>query len=152
MENNQLQKLVEELSIKKFQRPFLHKAIFNTRLRTTGGRYLLGTHNIELNKLYLEEHGIEELKGIILHELCHYHLHLMKKGYKHEDKDFKELMKRVGAPRYCKPLVKLKKKKKTQEIKYKYICTSCGQIYLRKRKVDLKRYVCGKCANPLKES
>ncbi|XZF75817.1 SprT family protein [Bacillus sp. AL-1R] len=149
MDNEEIQKLVEELSITYFNRPFLHQATFNTRLRTTGGRYLLKTSNIELNKFYFEEHGIEELKGIILHELCHYHLHIMKRGYKHEDKDFKELLKKVGAPRYCKPLNSIKKR--THSYKYKYRCSGCGQTFLRKRKVDIKRYVCGLCKSPLKQ-
>lgn len=150
MENEILQKLVEELSLKHFNRPFLHQATFNARLRTTGGRYLLKTSNVELNKLYFQEHGIEELKGIILHELCHYHLHIMKKGYKHEDKDFKDLLKQVGAPRYCKPLTATTKKR-IVPYKYRYICTKCGQTYLRKRKVDLKRFVCGICKSTLKQ-
>jgi SprT-like protein len=149
MENEEIQKLVEELSITYFQRPFLHQATFNPRLRTTGGRYLLKTSNIELNKLYYMEYGIEELRGIILHELCHYHLHLMKKGYKHQDKDFKDLLKKVGAPRYCKPLSSIKKR--TISYKYRYSCTKCGQIYLRKRKIDLKRFVCGRCKSTLKQ-
>lgn len=147
MDNESLQQFVEELSIKYFNRPFLHLASFNSRLKTTGGRYLLKTGNIELNKLYYEEHGIEELKGIILHELCHYHLHLMKMGYKHGDKDFKTLLKQVGAPRYCKPLSSLEKRKVSY--KYHYICTKCNQSYLRRRKIDLKRYVCGKCKSSL---
>ena len=149
MENESLQKLVEELSNTYFQRPFLHQASFNPRLRTTGGRYLLKTGNIELNLLYYKEHGFDELKGIILHELCHYHLHLTGKGYKHQDKDFKELLKKVGAPRYCKPLASIKRK--SVVYKYKYICTGCEQPFLRKRKVDLKRFVCGKCKSPLKQ-
>lgn len=148
MENETLQKLVEELSITYFKRPFLHKASFNSRLRTTGGRYLLKTSNIELNKLYYNEHGLEELKGIILHELCHYHLHLMKRGYKHEDHDFKILLKHVGAPRYCKPLTSTKKR--ILEYKHKYVCTNCSQPYIRKRKIDLKRFVCGICKSKLK--
>ena len=41
MTDLELQHLVEELSIKYFERPFVHKAYFNYRLRTTGGRYLL---------------------------------------------------------------------------------------------------------------
>ncbi len=39
MTEAQLQKLVEEISLKFFRRPFRHRAIFNKRLKTTGGRY-----------------------------------------------------------------------------------------------------------------
>ena len=75
-------------SLKKYLRIFLisdfiHQALFNPRLITTGGRYLLYSHNIEINKKYLDQLGMDELIGIIKHELCHYHLHLEGKGYKH---------------------------------------------------------------------
>lgn len=80
MDNRELQKLVEEISLKDFNRRFKHLASFNPRLRTTGGRYLLRSHNIEINKKYLDERGIDEIIGIIKHELCHYHLHIGKRG------------------------------------------------------------------------
>ena len=48
--------------------------------------------------------GEKELIGIIKHELCHYHLHLEGKGYQHQDQEFKKLLKKVGAPRFCTPL------------------------------------------------
>ncbi|MFP3491042.1 SprT family protein, partial [Staphylococcus sp. SIMBA_130] len=75
---------------------FRHKAMFNARLKTTGGRYMLRSHNLEFNQKHYDEFGQDELIGIIKHELCHYHLHLQKKGYKHQDKDFKRLLKDVG--------------------------------------------------------
>ncbi|MGG5830943.1 hypothetical protein ACQ4LK_11240, partial [Bacillus pumilus] len=31
-----------------FGKAFRHQAVFNDRLKTTGGRYLLGTHNLSL--------------------------------------------------------------------------------------------------------
>ncbi|MDK2599449.1 SprT family protein [Bacillus stercoris] len=80
MDNIELQKLTEDISETYFKKPFRHQALFNDRLKTTGGRYLLTSHNIELNRKYLIEHGREELIGIIKHELCHYHLHLEGKG------------------------------------------------------------------------
>lgn len=104
MNDLELQALVEKISLEHFQKPFRHKAYFNNRLRTTGGRYMLRTHHIEINRKYLEQLGLEELKGIIKHELCHYHLHLEGKGYRHRDADFKNLLKKVNAPRYCTPL------------------------------------------------
>ena len=88
MNQEQLQKLVEDISVTTFKKRFVHSAYFNSRLRTTGGRYLLQSHNIEINKKYYDEQGVEELVGIIKHELCHYHLHLEKKGYQHKDPDF----------------------------------------------------------------
>src|SRR3954470_8114675 len=102
MEQKELQTLVEKISLEFFGKTFRHMALFNLRLRSTGGRYLLGTHNIEINKKYLEQLGEKELLGIVKHELCHYHLHLEGKGYQHKDLEFKALMKKVGAPRFCK--------------------------------------------------
>ncbi|WP_419882744.1 SprT family protein [Peribacillus sp. B-H-3] len=149
MDNRELQLLVEEISEKDFNKPFSHKAIFNHRLKTTGGRYLLLSHNIEINKKYFEERGMEELIGIIKHELCHYHLHLEKKGYKHRDRDFRDLLNEVGAPRFCKPLEEAAKKAAKPKKILKYECLECRQIYLRRRRVDTARYVCGKCKGRL---
>jgi SprT-like protein len=148
LDNHSLQTLVEELSSKYFNRPFRHIALFNSRLRTTGGRYLLRSHNIEINKKYYEAHGRDELIGIIKHELCHYHLHLEGKGYQHRDQDFKQLMSIVGAPRFCSPLESETKKIQSQ---HQYTCTGCNTFYKRKRRVNLSRYVCGKCGGKLKE-
>ena len=55
---------------------------------------MLANHSIEINPLVFEIHGMNELVGVIKHELCHYHLHLEGKGYKHRDADFRELFKR----------------------------------------------------------
>ncbi|MCM3024802.1 SprT family protein [Heyndrickxia ginsengihumi] len=147
MNNVQLQKLVEEISLQYFQKPFLHTAIFNPRLRTTGGRYLLNSHHIEINKKYLDELGEAELIGIIKHELCHYHLHINGKGYQHRDQDFKLLLQKVDAPRYCSSLPSRKDAKSGKM--YEYICSQCGIVYRRRKKVDVKRYVCGKCKGKL---
>ena len=149
MTNEELQKLVEDISWDYFRRSFEHKATFNPRLRTTGGRYLLSTHNIEINKTYYDLMGLDELVGIIKHELCHYHLHLLNKGYQHKDADFKSLLKRVGGPRYCSPLPIESKKGKSKKILI-YSCVSCKQQYTRKKRMDIKKYVCGKCKGRLK--
>ncbi len=80
MTEQQLQALVEELSLRYFKRPFIHRAYFNRRLKTTGGRYLLMSHDIEINEKMLTKHGKAILIGTIKHELCHYHLHLTGQG------------------------------------------------------------------------
>lgn len=148
MDNEMLQELVEDISEREFCKTFRHQASFNPRLRTTGGRYLLRSHNIEINEKYFLEGGIDVLTGIIKHELCHYHLHLEGKGYQHRDASFRKLLREVEAPRFCKPLAsqQIKKKKKRTLM---YSCTSCSQIYQRKRKINLTKYVCGKCKGRL---
>jgi SprT-like protein len=151
MEEKELQKLVEKVSIDYFGKLFRHKASFNGRLRSTGGRYLLGTHNIEINKKYLDQLGMEELIGIIKHELCHYHLHLEGKGYQHRDQDFKMLLNLVGAPRFCSQLLD-KPIKRTVKKWLIYQCVNCQLQYKRKRRIDTSRYVCGKCKGKLKKT
>jgi len=110
MMDEELQKLVEKVSADFFGNPFLHEAKHNGRLRTTGGRYLLADHSIEINPTVLKLHGMEDLVGVIKHELCHYHLHIEGKGYQHRDADFRKLLKETSSPRFCKPLVKRKQK------------------------------------------
>ncbi|GHI01342.1 SprT family protein [Neobacillus kokaensis] len=149
MNDIELQLLVEKISVEIFGQPFKHKASFNSKLRTTGGRYLLGTHNIEINKKYLEQLGKEELIGIIKHELCHYHLHLEGKGHQHRDMDFKLLLKKVGAPRFCSQLPEEAKTKRSAKKILFYQCGDCHLTYQRKRRIDTSRYVCGKCRGKL---
>ncbi|BGE81947.1 SprT family protein [Staphylococcus petrasii] len=145
MNNKDLQQLVETISLESFNRRFKHEAYFNKRLRTTGGRYLLSSHNIEINPKQYERYGRAALVDIIKHELCHYHLHLLGKGYKHRDEDFKRLSEKVEVPRYCKALESYE-----QRANYIYKCVSCGSEYLRIKKVDVGRMRCGKCGGKLK--
>ncbi|MBP1937422.1 SprT-like protein [Paenibacillus sediminis] len=107
------------------------------------------THNIEINPHQLNAYGEAEVEKIIKHELCHYHLHLAKKGYQHRDPDFKALLKQVGGSRYCKSLPD-QGKKRVLPYRYKLVCQTCKTVYMRKRKVDPRRYRCGKCRGELK--
>lgn len=150
MKKEELQQLVEQVSLQCFKLPFCHTALFNKRLRTTGGRYLLQNHNIELNQSYYEAFGKDELIEVIKHELCHYHLHIAGRGYKHRDADFRRLLAEVGAPRFCKTIPGAASKK--QSSSHIYQCAACGLQYLRKRRVDLKRYRCGRCKGNLIEA
>jgi SprT-like protein len=146
MTDAELQFLVEKISIQSFHKPFLHKAYFNPRLRTTGGRYMLGSHNIDINRKYFDEHGMDELMGIIKHELCHYHLHIEGKGYKHGDEDFKRLLNEVGGPRHCSILTSVNNRKRYLI----YVCSKCGLEFKRRRKINIRKYVCGRCKGKLK--
>lgn len=101
-----------------------------------------------MNKKYLDQLGIDELIGIIKHELCHYHLHLEGKGYKHRDNDFKKLLRTVEAPRYCSSLPEALEKRKRRTV-LTYICSDCRIVYKRKKRIDTKRYVCGTCNGKL---
>lgn len=145
MENNDLQNLVCDVSEEFFNKSFEHKAIYNCRLKTTAGRYLLKSHNIEINPMTYETYGIDELTNVIKHELCHYHLHLQGKGYMHKDIEFKELLKKVGGSRFSRQIAQ----KTELPVRYKLVCTKCNQIYYRKRKMNYKKFRCGKCNGKL---
>jgi len=145
MDDRELNDLVNRVSIDFFNKPFAHNATFNLRLRSTGGRYLTSTHNLEFNKKALEVYGLEELINIIKHELCHYHLHILGKGYRHKDKDFKNTLLQVKGTRYSKPLISNNK----IQTNYQLMCKNCKQIYHRKRKINHKKYRCSKCLGKL---
>lgn len=146
MTDQELQAWVERISMESFGLPFLHRARFNPRLRSTGGRYFTTTHHIEISSLYYQTYGAEDTEKVIKHELCHYHLHLTGRGYRHRDRDFKELLQQVGGTRYCKPPARKRR------LPYRYLlrCQSCGLEYMRKRRLDPERYVCGRCRGRLK--
>ncbi|MGL4820492.1 MAG: SprT family protein [Bacilli bacterium] len=140
MTDKQLQVWVECISEQDFGKPFRHKAYFNDRLRTTGGRYMLRTGAIEINPHYYEQYGETDTIGVIRHELCHYHLHQEGKGYQHRDQDFRMLLSRVGAPRFCKSMPS-----RQASVVYHYVCTTCTTKFIRKRRMNTARYRCGKC-------
>ncbi|MBN8237115.1 SprT family protein [Halobacillus kuroshimensis] len=142
----QLEAWTDELSRKYFDKPFVDDVYFNSRLRTTGGRYIPSKRTIEINPKYIVELDGAELEGIIKHELCHYHLHIEGKGFGHGDPEFKDLLHKTDSPRFCAQLPSEKKKGF-----HHYECVQCGQTYQRKRKVDTKKYHCGKCKGRLKK-
>ena len=147
MTDAELQRRVEEISLSSFGKPFRHRARFNGRLRSTGGRYFTKSHHIEISRRHLEAFGTEEMDKVIKHELCHYHLHLARMGYQHRDADFKSLLRQVGGTRFCQSLPEARR---TEPYRYRLSCQSCGMAYLRKRRVDPKRYRCGRCRGKLK--
>jgi len=143
MEQIDLQEFVENVSIQYFHKSFKHHAHFNTRLRTTGGRYHSGTHDLDFNPKILEEFGKEIFLGIVKHELCHYHLHLEDKGFQHKDADFKQLLKDVGGLRFTPSL-----KVKAKSLKlWEYECTGCHEAIYRQRRFNTEKFVCRYCQN-----
>jgi SprT-like protein len=147
MEDQELQTWVEKVSLAFFGRPFRHRAVFNSRLRTTGGRYFTKSHHIEISPHQLSVHGLEETESIIKHELCHYHLHLEGRGFRHRDTDFKKLLAKVGGSRHCRALPGVSR---TLPVRYLLVCRDCGMTYPRKRRTDPRKYACGKCRGTLK--
>ena len=140
MNEHELQQLTQDISRSSFHREFTHKITYNRRLRSSGGRYLLKSGNIEINPLVEQELGLEALIGVIKHELCHYHLHQTGGGYRHRDADFKRLLHQVGGSRFVERM---------KEPNFIYECTACHHRYPRMRKMNTNRYVCGKCRGKL---
>lgn len=146
MDERALQEYVEEVSLNYFKKPFKHQAVFNTRLRTTGGRYHLKSHDLDFNPKILDSFGMTIFEGIVKHELCHYHLHLEKKGYRHRDRDFRELLAEVGGLRFT-PSVELKNE---SVVRWEYQCKKCQIAIYRKRRFNEEKYVCSQCAGRFK--
>ncbi|MFT8873108.1 MAG: SprT family protein [Sporolactobacillus sp.] len=146
MNNEELQILVQCISEQYFHKPFCHRAVFNPRLRTTGGRYLLQSHCLEFNPKQFDFFGREALIRIIKHELCHYHLHLSGRGYRHCDSSFKRLLSAVGGTRFCQCIPGSENR---SIARYNYSCSSCGAAYQRRRRINTERYVCGRCGGNL---
>ena len=142
--NVELLELARNVSIQNFCRPFLHDCRFNSRLRSIGGRYLLQSHDIEINWRYALQVGWDGLIDTIKHELCHYHLHMTGKGYRHRDKDFQLLLARVNGVRYAD-----RSALHLRAYRYEYLCQSCGTKYLRRNRMNVKKFVCGKCKGKL---
>lgn len=97
---------------------------------------------VELQKL-VEKLSVEYFNQPFKHELCHYHLHLAGKGYRHVDADFKQLLKQVGGLRYTPSI------ERTQEkiTRWEYQCQGCLQKVYRKRRFNVAKYVCMNCQN-----
>lgn len=133
---------VKQVSLEDFGWEFQHQAYFNKRLRTTGGRFFPSDGHLDFNPKHLEVYGESLFRQIVRHELCHYHLYFQGKGYRHQDPDFKALLAKVNGCRFAPRL---------QEFShtYQYQCQTCYQVYARRRRINLKKYVCGKCQGPL---
>lgn len=142
MTNQELQGLVEQISLTSFNQPFRNRAVFNSRLRTTGGRFMLNDQHLDFNpRLFAQADGAVQA-GIIKHELCHYHLYRAHRGYRHRDADFKHLLHQVGGLRFAPTLTQI-------QPRYVYVCERCGQTYPRQRQINLRKYRCGRCRGKL---
>lgn len=149
MTNEELQRLTEKWSLEYFHRPFIHQIFFNRRLRTTGGRYHLDDGHIDINPLMYTEFDLDNLRKVVLHELCHYHLHQTGRDYRHRSKDFRVLLARVGGSRYAPPTSKARAQRR--RYRWLYQCTGCGIIIARQRRFDTRRYVCRRCGKHFRQ-
>lgn len=144
MTDADLTQLVRDVSQTYFHRPFTHAALFNPRLRTTGGRYHLGDHHLDFNPKVLVYYDQNVLIGLIKHELCHYHLHLSGQPYQHRSPVFKHWLQQVQGLRYTPPFPQAGQKLVL------YQCQGCQILYYRRRRLDVTKYICRKCGGRLK--
>ena len=125
---------VRQVSLEDFGWEFRHQAFWNKRLRTTGGRFFPKDGHLDFNPKIYETFGLETFRKIVRHELVHYHLYYQAKGYRHGDRDFKDLLKQVDGLRYAPSL-------SDSQTFLIYKCLSCGTLIRRRRRVDIKNTV-----------
>ncbi len=130
--------LVQDLSVLHFAKPFNGQVRWNARLRTSAGRCVHPAGSIELNPRYMDYYGEQALIDTLKHELIHYHY--PKAGH---GPVFQREAQRIGCQRHCLPLP-------GQVTFYVYKCQDCGQGYRRRKRVNLRKYRCGKCRGRLK--
>ncbi|MDK6448947.1 SprT family protein [Aerococcus urinae] len=142
MKERDLEHLVREIAAQNFAFSFQGQVTWNPRLHTTGGRFIPRQDRLEFNPKVLEILGKDTLIGIIKHELCHYYLFHRGQPYQHKDKAFKDLLKSVDGLRFTPAL-------EDNVPRYIYRCKRCGQKYYRQRRMNIKKYACGKCRGPI---
>lgn len=135
---------VRQVSLEDFGKEFHHEAVWNKRLLSTGGRFFPKDGHLDFNPKIYEQFGLETFRKIVRHELCHYHLYFEKKGYRHKDRDFKQLLKAVNGLRYAPTL----SRQPTAKILI-YQCLHCHVQYHRKRRINTAQYCCGSCQGKL---
>lgn len=139
-----LTNFIKTVSREDFGKEFRHTAVWNPRLRTTGGRFFPADGHLDFNPKIYEAFVVDVFRKIVRHELCHYHLYFEGKGYKHADADFKALLKAVDGLRYTPAMPQ-----KTEKCLYR--CQKCGQDYHRKCRFNTQKYRCGRCHGKLLE-
>jgi SprT-like protein len=134
----ELTALARQLSLTWWQRPFAGTIHWNSRLRTSAGRYVVSSQIIELNQNYAENFGDQALAETIKHELIHYHFPQAGHG-----PVFRREARRVGCARFCQPL--------PGPVRWQvYQCRRCGALIRRRRRFDTKRFRCGNCGGIIK--
>ena len=139
--NLDLQTYVEEVSLEFFKEDFKHKAVWNNRLRTTGGRFFPKDSHLDFNPRIYDSFDDQVFLGIVKHELTHYHLYQRGLAYNHKSQAFKSLLKEVKGLRFTPSL--------EEDFKCLYRCSKCDLIYKRRRLINISKYRCGRCAGKL---
>lgn len=140
-----LTQIFQDLNVRHFQGELPAPVLrWNSRLRSTAGRFAPGSRNlfgpreplIEIAS-YLETipEGEFHVRDTMLHEMIHYYLWFKKKPYGHTA-EFHAILKRVGARRY-NPVPKL------SPVKHWYECPKCLIRVPARRKLGVS--ACAAC-------
>ena len=70
---------------------------FTATESTINGKKIRNPEKITISKKLLETHSLENIEGVIKHELCHYYLFKTYQKYSDGDKRFQDELKRIGA-------------------------------------------------------
>ena len=135
--NDDLMRITQGLSQSLFGRTFKGEVCWNSRLRTSAGRYSRRHSRIDINPKYIEHYGEDSLTDTLKHELIHYHFPSAGHG-----PTFAREAQRIQCSRFCRPLP-------GRKVRYLYQCQGCGLKFPRQRRIDVKKYRCGICKSIL---
>ena len=120
--------LIKELSRKLFKKEFDLPVKRNNRLRRAQARFRAKHGIYERIPLYIEcskkiydgTYKLNTTIGILTHELCHWWLFINNKNYRDVDLEFKELLKKFGAPASVKSVGLINR----------FSCSECGKFII----------------------
>lgn len=93
---------------------FYYRTVYNS------GEFVREPIKIVISKQLTEHYSLENIEGVIKHELCHYHLYKMGGNYSDGDKEFEDELKRIGS-HSTRTLTR------AGEV-HKCICSCCGKV------------------------
>lgn len=114
---------------------------WNPRMRSTAGRALLKTYNVEINPKLLE-FGENEVYNTILHELAHL-LAWYRTRHRGHGAEWRAACVDLGIPNE-KVTHNLPLPKRQQKRKWRYVCPACETSFDRVRKARAHS-ACAKC-------
>lgn len=121
--------------------PFDVKVVWDNRLVASAGSYNWSWGNtnktIKLSPHYIKKFP-EELDNILLHEMIH------ASGIRGHGERFKKEMRRINSFGW-----NVQTHSKERAVTHTYVCKQCKQTIKRSRRINVERYVCGKCGGKL---
>jgi len=128
-----------------FKQPLRQKRViwmWNPKLRTTFGRVMTRSKNVELSTKLWKIASHEERKEVVVHEMCHW-ADLQINGFTHHGPEWHAMMILCGydEPRIAHTLVK----RKTKSVKCDCRIHEVGETVFKRIDRDSRRYRCIDC-------